>query len=277
MTKLKNGISLFIIYSFFAVLTITTVYPIVWIIGSSFNPGDSLFNTTMFPENPSLKHYIALFKETDYPIWYWNTVKIATANMLLSTTLVLMAAYAFSRYRFKGRRSGLMAMLVLQMFPSFLSLIAIFVLLLQTGLLNTHLGIILVYAGGSIPFMTWLVKGYLDGIPRSLEEAAKIDGASNTMIFTKIMIPLSTPIITFVALTSFIGPWMDFILPQIVLRQSDKYTLAQGLFGMVRGVGNNEFTTFAAGAVLVMIPITILYMYFQKYLIEGITAGANKG
>lgn len=277
MTKLKNNITLLLIYIFFGILLITTVYPLVWIVGSSFNPGDSLFSSTMIPKKPTLSHYIELFQETDYKLWYWNTVKIATANMLLSTTLVIMAAYAFSRYRFKGRRGGLMAMLVLQMFPGFLSIIAIFVLLLQTGLLNTHLGLILVYAGGSIPFGAWLVKGYFDSIPRSLEEAAKIDGASNVTIFTKIILPLSTPIITFIALISFIGPWMDFILPQVVLRSPEMKTLAQGLYGMVSGRGNTNFTMFAAGAVLVALPITILYMYFQKYLIEGLTAGANKG
>lgn len=144
-------------------------------------------------------------------------------------------------------------MLVLQMFPSFMGMIAIYILLLQMNLLDNHWGLILVYAGGSIPFGAWLVKGYFDGLPRSLEEAAKIDGASHTSIFFRIMIPLSVPMLTFIAVSNFIGPWMDFIFARLVLRSNDNKTLAIGLFEMVTGRANNEFTTFAAGAVLVAI------------------------
>ena len=137
--------------------------------------------------------------------------------------------------------------------------------------------LILVYAGGSIPFGTWLVKGYFDGLPRSLEEAAKIDGASHTKIFFSIMLPLSRPIIVFIAVNNFIGPWMDFIFARLVLRSNANKTLAVGLFEFVTGRGNTEFTTFAAGAILVAVPITILFLVFQKHIVEGLTAGANKG
>jgi arabinogalactan oligomer/maltooligosaccharide transport system permease protein len=197
--------------------------------------------------------------------------------MVISTFLVVTAAYAFSRFRFPGRRQGLMAMLVLQMFPGFMGMIAIYILLLQINLLDNHWGLILVYAGGSIPFGAWLVKGYFDGLPRSLEEAAKIDGASHVTIFFKIMMPLSKPILVFIAVTNFIGPWMDFIFARLILRSSEKKTLAVGLFEMVTGRGNSEFTNFAAGAVLVALPITILFLLFQKHLVEGLKAGANKG
>lgn len=219
----------------------------------------------------------SLIRKTDFVLWFTNTLTIALANAALSTALVAATAYAFSRFRFTGRRQGLMTLLILQMFPGFLSIMAIFVLLMQTKLLDTHLGLILIYAGGSISMGTWVMKGHFDTIPKSLEEAACIDGAGHAQTMLKIILPLSLPAITFVALNSFITPFMDFILPQIVLRSSDKMTLAQGLYNMVANETNSSFTTFAAGAVLVALPITILYMYFQKYLIHGMTAGADKG
>lgn len=275
--KIRERITLFIIYLILSITAIFVLYPITLIIIGSLNPGDTLLSTTFFPEKMTLKHYTYLFDETNFLLWYKNTLKIATINMVLSTFLVVTAAYAFSRFRFPGRKKGLMGMLILQMFPSFMGMIAIYILLLQIGLLDNHWGLILVYAGGSIPYGTWLVKGYLDGLPRSIEDAAKIDGASHTTIFFKIMLPLSYPVLTFIALTNFIGPWMDFIFARLVLRSNENKTLAIGLYEMVTGLGNTKFTTFAAGAVLVAIPITLLFLFLQKYLIEGLTSGANKG
>jgi len=275
--KLQKRILQMIIYTILVITTIAVLYPVIWILTGSMNPGDSLFSTRIIPESLTFDHYIYLFKETDYLLWYKNTLKIAFWNMVLSTILVVTAAYAFSRFRFPGRRQGLMAMLVLQMFPGFMGMIAIYILLLQLNLLDNHWGLILVYAGGSIPFGAWLVKGYFDGLPRSLEEAAKIDGASHVKIFYKIMMPLSKPVLVFIAITNFIGPWMDFIFARLVLRSSENKTLAVGLFEMVTGRGNTEFTTFAAGAVLVAVPITILFFIFQDHLVEGLKAGANKG
>lgn len=170
-----------------------------------------------------------------------------------------------------------MAMLVLQMFPNFMGMIAIYVLLLHIGLLDSHWGLILVYSGGSIPFGVWLVKGYFDGLPRSLEEAARIDGASNSVIFRKIMLPLSVPIVTFIAISNFISPWMDFIFARLVIRSTDKTTVAIGLYNMVMGRTNTEFSAFAAGAVLISIPITIMFMLLQRFIVQGLAAGANKG
>ncbi|WP_318617999.1 sugar ABC transporter permease [Sporosarcina sp. YIM B06819] len=270
--KISNAL----IYSILIITAIIVLYPVVWIITGSLNPGSSLFSTRLIPESFSFNHYIYLFKETNYLTWYKNTLKIAFWNMIISTLLVVSAAYAFSRFRFPGRTQGLMAMLVLQMFPGFMGMIAIYILLLQMGLLDNHWGLILVYAGGSIPFGAWLVKGYFDGLPKSLDEAAKMDGAGHLTIFFKVMLPLSKPIIVFIAINNFIGPWMDFIFARLILRSGEKKTLAVGLFEMVTGQGNTEFTTFAAGAVLVAVPITILFFIFQDHLVEGLKAGANK-
>lgn len=258
------------------IMAITSVYPIIWVIMSSFNPGTSLYSSRLIPERLTLEHYRELFIKKNFGLWYLNTLKIAFFTMILATILVVLTAYAMSQFRFKGRRFSLMTMLVLQAFPGFMTMIAIYLLLLQVNLLDTHLGLILVYAGGAIPGGAWLTKGYLDGIPRSLPEAAKIDGASNTTILFRVMLPLCSPILTFIALSNFISPWMEFILARLVLRSANKKTLAIGLYEMVTGRMNTEFTMFAAGAVMVAIPITILFMFLQRFIVSGLAEGASK-
>ena len=255
------------VYALLIFMALLVLTPIVWIIGASFNPMSSLLSATAFPENPTVLHYVKLIKETKFVYWYANTLKIA---------LTSMTSYVFSRFRFKGKRAGLLSILILQMFPSFMGMMATYNILWQLNLLDTHFGLILTYAAGQVPYNTWLVKGYLANIPRSLDEAAKLDGASNLRIFTQIVLPLMKPILIFVALSQFITPWMDFIFPRMILSSPEKKTLAIGLYDMINANTNNNFTTFAAGAILVAVPITILYVCLQKYLIQGVTAGANK-
>lgn len=264
------------VYALLIFMALLVLTPIVWIIGASFNPMSSLLSATAFPENPTVLHYVKLIKETKFVYWYANTLKIALINMAFSVVLTSMTSYVFSRFRFKGKRAGLLSILILQMFPSFMGMMATYNILWQLNLLDTHFGLILTYAAGQIPYNTWLVKGYLSNIPRSLDEAAKLDGASNLRIFTQIVLPLMKPILIFVALSQFITPWMDFIFPRMILSSPEKKTLAIGLYDMINANTNNNFTTFAAGAILVAVPITILYVCLQKYLIQGVTAGANK-
>lgn len=264
------------IYALLIFMALLVLTPIVWIIGASFNPMSSLLSATAFPENPTVLHYVKLIKETKFVYWYANTLKIALINMAISVVLTSMTSYVFSRFRFKGKRAGLLSILILQMFPSFMGMMATYNILWQLNLLDTHFGLILTYAAGQVPYNTWLVKGYLANIPRSLDEAAKLDGASNLRIFTQIVLPLMKPILIFVALSQFITPWMDFIFPRMILSSPEKKTLAIGLYDMINANTNNNFTTFAAGAILVAVPITILYVCLQKYLIQGVTAGANK-
>ena len=264
------------VYALLIFMALLVLTPIVWIIGASFNPMSSLLSATAFPENPTVLHYVKLIKETKFVYWYANTLKIALINMAISVVLTSMTSYVFSRFRFKGKRAGLLSILILQMFPSFMGMMATYNILWQLNLLDTHFGLILTYAAGQVPYNTWLVKGYLANIPRSLDEAAKLDGASNLRIFTQIVLPLMKPILIFVALSQFITPWMDFIFPRMILSSPEKKTLAIGLYDMINANTNNNFTTFAAGAILVAVPITILYVCLQKYLIQGVTAGANK-
>ena len=272
----RDVFATFGVYALLIFMALLVLTPIVWIIGASFNPMSSLLSATAFPENPTVLHYVKLIKETKFVYWYANTLKIALINMAISVVLTSMTSYVFSRFRFKGKRAGLLSILILQMFPSFMGMMATYNILWQLNLLDTHSGLILTYAAGQVPYNTWLVKGYLANIPRSLDEAAKLDGASNLRIFTQIVLPLMKPILIFVALSQFITPWMDFIFPRMILSSPEKKTLAIGLYDMINANTNNNFTTFAAGAILVAVPITILYVCLQKYLIQGVTAGANK-
>ncbi len=264
------------VYAMLIIMALIVLVPIIWIVGTSFNEQSSLLSATAFPENPTIAHYVELIKETKFLSWYGNTLKIAVANMAISVVLTSLTAYVFSRFKFKGKKAGLLSILILQMFPSFMGMMATYNILWQLDLLNTHFGLILTYAAGQIPYNTWLVKGYLSSIPRSLDEAARLDGASNLRIFGQIILPLMKPILIFVALNQFIAPWMDFIFPRMILSSPEKKTLAIGLYDMINSNTNNNFTTFAAGAVLVAVPITVLYVCLQKYLIQGVAAGANK-
>ena len=257
--------------------SLIVIIPIFWIVMASFSSGNSLFSGDSIFRKLSLVHYKDLLHKTDFLLWYTNTLKIAVANMVLSVFLSMGSAYVFSRFRFRGRKFSLTSIMILQMFPSIMGMIATYILLQIVGLLDTHIGLILVYAGGQIPYNTWMVKGYYDSLPRSLDESAKLDGARNATIFFRIIFPLVKPMVVYVALTNFISPWMDFMLPQLVLRSPEKKTLAIALYSMVSGQQNTQFTTFAAGAVLIAVPITLLYLYLQRYITVVITAGASKG
>ena len=280
MSMKKNKIiRLTLSYLVIGIMAVIVFYPLLWIIGSSFNPGNSLSGSTMFPENPTLAHYKHLFDpdKSDYIIWYKNSLKISIITMVLTVASVSLTAYSFSRYRFVGRKNGLITFLILQMIPNFAALIAIFVLANRTGLIDTHLGLILVYVGGQIPMNTYLMKGYLDTIPKELDESAKMDGAGHLRIFFQIVMPLAKPILAVVALFSFIAPFGDFILARILLRSEDKFTLLVGLYELVAKQFGNEFTKFAAGSVLIAIPIAALFLVFQRYFVSGLTAGGTKG
>lgn len=276
--KKSNFIRLSLSYLLLAAVAIIIIYPLIWTIGASLNPGNSLLNTSIIPENFSFIHYEELFNGTiDYAGWYWNSMKISFLTMVLTLVSVSFTAYAFSRFRFRGRQNGLMLFLLLQMIPQFSALIAIFVLAQMLGLVNSHLALVLVYVGGMIPMNTYLMKGYLDAIPKDLDESARMDGAGNFRIFIEIIMPLSKPIIAVVALFSFTGPLGDFILASTILRTPDMFTLPIGLYNLVSQKMGASYTTYAAGAVLIAVPVAMLYLSLQKYFVSGLTAGGTKG
>lgn len=268
---------LVISYLILIILAVISIYPALWIVLSSFKVGNSLFSETLIPRQFTTEHYVELFTNTDYPLWFMNTLKVALISTLIGTMLVLFTSYAISRFRFKGRKVTLNTLLVLQMFPGFMAMIAIYIFLMQVNLLNNHWALILVYSSGAILGNVFIAKGYFDTIPRSMDEAARIDGASHWIVFTRIMIPLAKPMLTYVSLMIFTGAFVDFIFAELILRTEEQRTLAVGLWRMVSQRQSTEFTLFAAGAVLIAVPITILFMFLQRYLVQGLTAGASKG
>ncbi|MUK89004.1 ABC transporter permease subunit [Ornithinibacillus sp. L9] len=277
--KTKSKIEVTFIYIFFLIMFVIIGYPLFWAIMMSLNPGSNMLVTELFPKNPTLEHYKWLFTSpnSDYLIWYKNSLFVAVLNAAGSVVITSLIAYAFSRYKFIGRKYGLYMFLLLQMFPALMGMVALYILLNTIGLTDSLWGLLLIYLGGQIPFNAWLVKGYFDTIPRELDEAAKIDGAGHLKIFWTIMLPLAKPILAVVALFNFMAPFMDFLLPRIVLSSPENYTLALGLFNFINNQFSTNFTRFAAGAILIAIPIALVFLLLQRYLISGLTSGATKG
>ncbi|WYP25968.1 sugar ABC transporter permease [Alkalihalobacillus sp. FSL W8-0930] len=278
-TKQSTRLRVSATYAVLVVVVVAILYPLLWAIGASFNPGNSLISTSMIPKNPTLAHYVELFTSNRilYLQWYLNSMKIGLATMALTLVLVSFTGYAFSRFRFKGRKNGLMLFLLLQMIPQFSALIAIFVLAQMLGLINSHFLLILIYAGGQIPMNTYLMKGYLDSIPKDLDESARMDGAGHFRIFLQIIMPLAKPILAVVAINSFTGPLGDFILASVIVRTPEMYTLPIGLYNLVSDPMGASYTTFAAGALLIALPVTILFLVVQKQFVSGLTQGGTKG
>ena len=286
--SLSNFISRILIYGEITLITIIVIIPVIYIFGMAFSNLQSAIPTAIWPEDPSFKAFKYLFEKTNFKRWYWNTLKIALINMFVGTFLITGAAYVFARFSFKGKKAGLLTILVLQAFPSFMGLIAMYVLFWKFNLLGKPSALSILYIGGSIPGNLWLIKGFLSQIPKDLDESAMIDGANKLQIFIRIILPLAIPILTFVAVAMFMGPWMDYMLPGYLLRFkpdgapenyeiTQQWTLAVGLFRFINERDYLNYSAFAAGAIFVGFPITVLYMAFQKYLIEGIMAGATKG
>lgn len=267
-------------YILLIAVCVIIIYPLLWTIGASFNPGNSLVSTSIIPKNPTNEHYVKLFAGEGnlfYKQWYLNSLKISVFTMLLSLISVSFTAYAFSRFRFKGRKNGLTLFMFLQMIPQFSALTAIFVLGQMLGLINSHWLLILIYVGGQIPMNSYLLKGYMDTIPMDLDESARIDGASRTRIFWQIIIPLSRPMLAVVAMNGFTGPLGDFALSSVILRNPESYTLPIGLYKLVSDKMGASYTTFAAGAILISIPIVIVFLSLQKHFVSSLTAGGTKG
>lgn len=273
--KVKKVLGTLFIYLDLIIVAVVVIYPLLWVVGTSLNSRAGVTGS-IIPAVPTLDNYIRLFTGTKYGSWYLNTLLVAILTTVFSIVLHTMTAFVFARFRFRGRKMGLLFVMILQMFPSFMGLTALYMVALNFGMLNNLMMLVIIYVAGGIPQNIWLVRGFMLNIPRSLDEAAFIDGASKVQLFFNVILPLSLPIITFISVTSFMGPWMDYMLPRYLINQNEKRTLAIGLFDMISGT-NNDVTAFCAGSVLVAIPITCLYMFFQKFLLEGLMAGANKG
>ncbi len=268
-----------IIYVILSVMVLIWVFPIVWLVMQSFNTLDRV-STNLFPEGFTLKHYQTLFTDPNVPYgrWMLNTFLVALFSCIISTLFVLMVSYALSRLRFKSRKKLLNMGLILGMFPGFMSMAATYSIMEIFHLDGQLIALVIVYSSGA-GLGYQVAKGFFDTIPRALDEAARIDGATSNRIFWVIILPLSKPIIVYTALTTFLGPWADYIFVSYFMKDNDQnFTIALGLYQLL----DNEhistyFTTFCAGAVLIAIPITILFIFMQRYYVSGVTGGAVKG
>ena len=266
---------------FLALLSIVWLLPIAWLVLHSFREESGAFVTHIIPRSFTLQNYVNLFTNThifNFPLWFWNTLRVAIVSCLLSTMFILMVSYTFSRLRFPTRRWFMSILMILGMFPGIMAMIAVFHVLNLIGLTQSLSGLTLVYASGAA-MGYFIAKGFFDTIPRSVDEAATIDGASKNTIFWKITLPMSRPIITYTAIITFLGPWGDFMLSSILMRgNQERFTVAVGLRQMIERETISEFfTQFAAGAVVVSIPLMILFLLTQKFYVAGVTGGASKG
>ena len=279
--KFRRNLSNAIVYVILAVLGLIWISPLVWMVLHSFRAEAGSFVPYLLPKSFTLDHYINLFTDTsvlNFPRWFLNTFIVACFSCVISTLSVLMVSYSFSRLRFKARKPLINIGMIIGMFPGFMTMIAIYYLLSAMELTQTLPALVICYsAGAGIGFQ--ISKGFFDTIPRALDEAATIDGATKNQIFWKIILPMSKPIVVYTVLTSFIGPWTDFILVRIIMGDKvDLYTVSIGLQRMTNQSYIGEyFRQFLAGSTIVAIPITLLFLKMQNYYVEGVTAGGVKG
>jgi arabinogalactan oligomer/maltooligosaccharide transport system permease protein len=263
---------------------------VIWMISASFDNSNNLSSQTLIPLRAGIKNYERLFNQDpefqfsdlSYWRWLWNSIKVSGITTILSLSITTLAAYAFSRLRFKGRVALLKAILLVQVFPNLLSLVALYVIVFQFGEiipmlgLNTHAGLIMVYLGGSMGMNIWLMKGFMDTIPRAIDESGMLDGASNFQIFWNLLLPLLRPILVVIGILGFIGTYGDFLLARVLLTDVSQYTLMVGLQIFTSGQFDIKWGVFAAGALIGALPIMIIYLSLQDQISGGLTAGAVK-
>ena len=280
---MKKKVKFVIRHLVLASLAFIWLVPIIWLFVTSLSGYKGINTMNFFPTEWSIDNYIQLFFRPDtvanFPAWFKNSMIIGACSCLVSTSFVLMVAYAMSCMRFKGRKALMSFAIILGMFPGVLSMIAIYFVMKMLGLSNSLLGLIVIYSAGS--GLGYLIcKGFFDTIPVSLRESARLEGASEFTIFTRIVIPLSKPIIVYTVINSFLAPWMDFVTARLMIRSKDPcdWTVAMGLYNLVqRTLLGDYFSVFCAGGVIVAIPISVLFILMQKFYVEGITGGAVKG
>jgi len=264
---------------------IFALFPIIWIISAAFNPSSSMASQQLIPTNASTANFNELLNDPLHPffLWMWNSVKVAGITTILAVFVTALTAYSFSRFRFRGRRSLLLTILLIQVFPNMLVIVALFLFLRQIGEyipslgLNTHGGLILIYLGAQMGINIWLMKGFFDSIPRDIDESAMVDGASHWQVFWKLIFPLVRPILAVVGILAFVGTFNEFILASVMLRSTEQFTLMVGLYLFVTQTFAQSWGVFAAGAIIGAIPIALIYILLQDQIVGGLTQGAVKG
>ncbi len=273
---------------------IFALFPVIWIISASLNPVGSISTQSLIPRNVHstselVSNYDRLFNDPSVPFWHWigNSMFISTFTTVAVLLITSLSAYSFSRFRFYGRRSVLLAIFIIQVFPNLLAMVAFYLMLLQLGKyipfvdVNTYGGLILIYLGGAMGINTWLMKGFFDTIPREIDESARVDGAEHWQTFLFLIFPLVRPILAVIGLLSFVGTFNDFLLARIILglgSNREKLTLMVGMYKFIEdGTFSTDWGVFAAGSLIAAVPIVILYLSLQRFIVGGLTVGAVKG
>jgi len=264
---------------------IFALYPFIIIISASFDPTNSISGQGLLPSQFSFINYQRLFENDQTPIFRWllNSIMVSTISSAVTLTLTTLAAYSFSRFRYRGRTASLQATLIIQVFPSVVGLVAFYLLLQQLGEivpwlgLNSLGGLIIIYTGGALGANAWLMKGYFDTIPREIDESAQVDGATHWTTFTRIVLPLIRPILAVIALLAFVGSFNDYLIPRVLLRDRDVFTLAVGLTNFLNNQFSVSWGVFAAGALIGTLPIVLIFLLLQTQIVSGLARGAVKG
>jgi ABC-type maltose transport system permease subunit len=262
-------------------VTVLTFFPILWIVATSLNVGNS-FATGFLPDKYTLSHYADVLQHTDFLVWIRNTLVVGTITAALEVVVIILLAYAFSRFRFYGRRWGLVLLVAMQLFPSVMALSADYYLVNWisenwTPISDNWIGLIAIYVGMSIPFNAWLFKGYIDTLPYDLEESAYIDGASRFVAFWKVIVPLCRPMMAFIFIQGFLGCANEFLLVSVLITDPSRKTFSMGLFDFAMGNFTTDWTDFAAAAVMGSIPWVIIFLFAQRWFVSGLAGGAVKG
>lgn len=274
----RGPLTAFLIHAGLLAASFLCVYPLLRIFSVSLRPGDRIVSTelALIPTGASFASYARVLHETNFLLWLWNSLIITCTTALLGVSLAALAGYAFSRFSFPGRRTGLTMLLGNEMIPASMLLLPLFLMIMRLGLVNTYLGMIIAYSVTSLPFSIWILKGYYDTIPRSLEEAALVDGTTRFGAFLRVILPLSTPALAIAFLFNFTQAWNEYLVARVVLTDANRYTWTLGLFEL-QGQYLTQWGMFAAASILVTIPVLGVFLYSSKWLISGLTLGGVKG
>jgi arabinogalactan oligomer/maltooligosaccharide transport system permease protein len=260
------------------IFAIIAIYPVLQVLTISLRPADKLLSTSLeiIPDHATIRSYIRLFTEEPFLLWVGNSALISFTVTITGVVLAAMAGYAFSRFQFLGKSTGLLSLLVTQMFPATMLLLPLYLMLIYLGLINTFLGIIITYTATALPFCIWTMKGYYDTIPTSLEEAARIDGCNQFQAFIKVIIPLAAPALVITGLFSFMTAWSEYIVAAQVLQDTGLWTLPLGLKSFESNM-STEWGLYGAASLIVMVPVVVLFIVLSKWLVSGLTLGSVKG
>lgn len=260
------------------VAVVVAIFPVSRIVTISLRPGNRLLSSdlSVIPPDATIDNYVRVFSEKPFLQWIYNSLVITVTTSLIGVILAATAAYAFSRFKFPGRKSGLLFLMMTQMIPAAMLILPIYLILTQLELLNTYAGMVIAYSVTTLPFSIWVLKGYFDSVPRSLEESARIDGCTELGAFYRILLPLSTPALAIVFLFNFTQAWNEYIIASTVIQNPGLRTWPLGLYEL-QGNFNSEWGMFSAGSVVISIPVIALFLYSSKYMVSGLTIGGSKG